>query len=561
MYGPDQIKFLKTQSYLHKDETMSERIASIVKELAPYDSAYSPGLSERAGQLLERGIMGLSTPQLANTGREEQKGVPEGLPCSCNIISPGNSIREIYTSHAEVAMLSKHGAGVGSGWDNIVDAGTKLAEGFFSNSVLDWIVGSVHAAQCVSQGATRRGYNAPYLSIDSPDFDKLMERVDKTSPFSKDPLLKNTYGVILEPGFNKKVLEDDVLLSRYLEVLEQRRAGGKAYLLHVDNCNRNQSPVYERLGHTVRLGNLCTEALTPSYSDMTFCCMLLSINATKWDEITDQDIADMFMVNDIFVSIYIEKASKIPYLEKAVRSATNKRDIGVGLLGFHDYLQQKNCAIGSLKSRRINREMFKRIREIGEQVTFDLGNRLGSPLLCRMAKMVRRNVSIMMVAPNMTTSFVYGNTSPGIGPYTSNYYLRKLAGGHFYCKNPHLEKILEGKGKNTFKVWDDIAANLGSVQHLDFLTDHQKEVFRTEAEISPKDLIDLASDRQEYIDMGQSLNLFNRPSYSIEDVFEIHQYGFEKNIKTYYYFHSPGHAGNTHGRNWGAWDDCVACAD
>lgn len=287
--------------------------------------------------------------------------------------------------------------------------------------------------------------------------------------------------------------------------------------------------------------------------------MLWAINVSKWDEITDQDIEDIFLGLDIINSIYIDLTEGIPFLEKARKSAIEKRDIGVSVLGFHDYIQSKGASFGSLESRKINIEIFSKIKEIGERTSEEMAEAWSTPIMCSKAGLRRRNVSLMMVAPHKSSSAYSNNTSAGIEPFLSNYYLRELAGLNVIVKNKHLEKLLISIGKDNTEVWDSILENLGSVQHLDFLSNEQKDIFRTANEISPKDIIDLASDRQKFIDMGQSLNLFNRPNYELQDVYEIHKYAWERGIKTLYYYYSQGHAGIE--KEGSKWDDCIACAD
>jgi ribonucleoside-diphosphate reductase alpha chain len=555
----DQLLFMKNKQYLI-NETIDERIDAIFKAVEKYEKDYHEvGFAERCKKWVNEKYISLSTPQLANVGRDYSNRTPL-LPCSCNIIGVGNSIDSIYKGAYEAAMLSKLGAGVGANFKKVFDGGTELRDGFKTNSKLDWIEDYVEVGKKVSQGSTRRGYITPYESIESGEFWNLMDRIDKNNPNKKDPLLNNTCGIILESGFFDRLRDSDELKKRYLYIIQERRLTGKIYLLNEDNCNKNQSPVYVKLGHSVNSSNICCEALTPNYSDMTFACMLLSLNLSNWDIIKEnkQIIKDAFILLDIFVQMYIDLGESINGIERAVKSATDKRDIGLGTLGFHDYLQSKMFSMGGLDSRRVNREIYKTIREVGEEYTKEFGERLGSPKLCQDAGLVRRNVSLMMVAPNKSTAFFMG-TSEGVNPYTNNYNTSELAGINTVFKNRHLKKLLAEKGKDNYDVWSSILDNIGSVQHLDFLTYDEKSVFKTASEISPKDMIDLASDRQVYIDMGQSLNLWGRPNYTDVDVYNIHKYAWSKDIKTLYYMYPQAHA--VIEKQGGSWDSCESCAD
>ena len=414
----------------------------------------------------------------------------------------------------------------------------------------------------VCGNSKRRGYGVPFISIDDPEFYDMMKRIDKTNPDKHDPLVENNVGIVLPVGFIERVKSGDKeAQKRILLVLEERKETGKVYLVNLENMNKNISPVYKALGHFVNTTNICTEVVSPSYDDKTFACVIASLNAVKWHIIKEnpQMIIDAYMFLDIVVEEYIKLTEGIPFLEKARRSAIEKRDIGLGLLGFHELLQMNNLSFGGLGSKMLNIEIFSMMREYGEIATKQMAEKLGSPKMCEEAGLVRRNVSLMMVAPNKSTSFICGNTTPGIEPNRSNTFLKALAGIQTVVKNKYLKKKLQELEKDTPEVWDSIVENIGSVQHLDFLDDDAKAVFKTASEISPKDIINLASDRQQYIDMSQSLNLFNRPNYTLKDIYDIHMYAFERDIKTLYYFYPQVHSAFE--RDGDKWDTCESCAD
>jgi ribonucleoside-diphosphate reductase alpha chain len=558
-FGKQQLEFLNKKNYLN-GKTLDERINEIAAVVTKYESSYSEGLASRICDYIKRQILSPSTPQWANLGKEKPNGTSP-LPASCYIISPTNSIQGIYYSIGETAMMSKLGGGVGADFSNISDKGFLVEEGFHTNSKLDWIEDLVGASQKVSQGSQRRGYSVPFISIDDVEFYDVLQRCDKTNPDKNDPLVGNNLGISLPIGFRDRIQNGDKEAQRrFLKCLSIREATGKLYLVDIENCNKNQSPVYAKLGHLVTSTNICTEVLTPKYDDKSFVCVICSLNAVHWDEIKSnpQIIKDALMFLDINVSEFIRLTEGVPFMEKARRSAVEKRDIGLGVLGFHEYLQSKNCAFGDIGSRIINKEIFSTIRDKAEEYAAEIGSKLGSPKMCQQAEMVRRNVSLMMVAPNKSTSFLC-DTSLGIEPNFSNYYVKSLAGIQATSKNKHLKILLQAKNQDTVEVWDSILKNLGSVSHLEFLTDQEKSVFKTASEISPKDIIDLAADRQIYIDMAQSINLFNRPNYTKLDIYEIHKYAFEKGLKTLYYYYPQAHAAlEKHGDKW---DTCESCAD
>ncbi len=559
-FGKDQLEFLNKKNYLN-GKTLEGRINEIYDVVKRYEDDYSPGLADRIKDLIWRQVLSPSTPQWSNLGKIKEKGTTP-LPASCYIITPTNSIQGIYYAIGETAMMSKLGGGVGADFTKLADKGTLVEEGFHTNSKLDWMEDLVAASQKVSQGSQRRGYSVPFIFIEDPEFEDLLKRRDKTNPDKNDPLVGNNLGIILPIGFWSRIKNGDKELgARFLKCLAIRESGGGVYILDVENCNKNQSPVYEKLGHIVCSSNICTEALTSFYEDKSFVCILSSLNLVHWSEIKNnpQIIKDSLMFLDICTSEFIRLTEGVPFMEKARRSAIEKRDIGLGTLGFHEYLQSQGASFGGLQSRRINKEIYSTIRKYADEYATEIGEKLGSPKLCQDAGMVRRNVSLMMIAPNKSTSFICGETSLGIEPFLSNYFVKSLAGIQATFKNKFLKKLLEEKEKDTIEVWDSILNNLGSVQHLDFLSEDEKSVFKTASEISPKDMIDLAADRQPYIDMGQSLNLWNRPNYTKKDIYDIHKYAFEKGIKTLYYYYSQAHAALE--KSGEKWNVCESCAD
>ena len=434
MWGKEQIEFLQKKNYLKKNETLENKIKTIGDVIRTYEKNYSEGLGDRIENLIKRQIFCLSTPQLANLGNYSEEG-SSPLNASCNIITVPNSIQGIYYSIGETAMLSKLGAGVGANFVNISDKGTLLKEGFYSNSKLDWIEDLVRASQKVSQGGTRKGYSVPFISIEDKEFDDFLERLDKKNPNKKDPFVDNNGGIILPKGFRQKVKGGDKEAQRrFLKVLEARKEKGKIYILDVENCNKNNSPVYSKLEQEVNSTNICCEMTTPSYTDKTFTCVLASLNLKYWDTIKEnpQIIEDAVMFLDIMVEEYIKLSEGIPFLEKARKSAIEKRDISLGTMGFHEYLQMNNCAFGDFRSKILNKEIYSTIRKHAEVITTELGFTLGSPKLCEEARLVRRNVSLLTVAPNKSTSFIFGNTSLGIEPFLSNYFVKEI--GRASCR-------------------------------------------------------------------------------------------------------------------------------
>lgn len=558
-YGEKQLEFMEKKRYLN-GVSLKERISQMANKVREYESQYYVGLADRIEDLISRQVLSPSTPQWSNLAVAKGNGSTP-LPASCYITAPQNSIQGIYYAIGETAMMSKLGGGVGADFTNLYDGGTLLKDGFYTNSKLDWVEDLVRAGQKVSQGNQRRGYSVPFISIDDGEFWQLIERADKKNPDKKDPLVSNNVGVILPMGFRDRLKTDKEAQKRFMKCVTIREATGKLYLIDVENCNKNQSPVYQILGQEVSSSNICTEITTPKYDDKSFVCVICALNLVHWDEIKadPQIIKDALIFLDICVSEFIKLTDGVPFMEKARRSAIEKRDIGLGTLGFHEYLQMNDCAFGDINSRCINYEIYSTIQQYANEYAYEYGLKLGSPKMCEDANLVRRNVSLMTIAPNKSTSFLMDETSLGIEPFFSNYFVKSLAGIETTFKNKSLKKLLQQKGEDTQEVWDSILKNLGSVQHLDFLTKHEKAVYKTAVEISPKDMIDLAAERQPFIDMSQSLNLWNRPNYSKQDIYDIHKYAFDRGIKTLYYFFPQGHASIE--KSGERWDFCESCAD
>lgn len=564
-----QKEFLQEGNY-HIDQTIEERFEDIVNKVREYEEkGYPEGLSDRIQYLLENNILSLSTPVIANFGKKNKDGSDcKNLPASCNIVTVGNSIYDIYSCNREVAMLSKRGAGVGIDFSYIVEKGTKVGENFYSNSKLDWIRALIDTSQKVSQNGVRRGYATPFESIEDVEIPDLYEAIDKNNPNKNDVLVDNTVGIKIPTGFMNKLENGDTDSRKsWLGLLDVRAKSGQAYVSFVENMNKNCSEVYRKLKLDIDQTNICTEFIQPHMEGYTPVCVISALNLIHWDyiKVNPSCIKDAIYFLNIVNDEYVRLSENQEGLEKAHAAARDKRDIGLGTLGLHSLFQSKDMAFGDMSSRMLNREIYSTMQKYSIEATEELADTFGPCEIAAHAGLNRYNCSLMMVAPNKSTSFFCTvdkkgrPASLGIEPYFSNMFVKRLAKIQYLFKNPYLEKILESRNKNTFEIWESISDNLGSVQHLDFLTDSEKNVFKTFVEISPKDIIDLASDRQTFIDMGQSLNLVNRPNYTKKDLHQIHKYAFDKGIKTLYYLYPAAHAAIE--RDGGAWDNCVACAD
>ena len=554
----EQRIFLEDGNY-HFGQTIDKRFDEIFNCILGYSNQYGIDKCNKIVELIKKNILSLSTPQLSNLGREK-KGNSKPLSVSCNIVSVGNSIDEIYSSTHEVAMLSKLGAGVGDDFDQLPSKGTLLENGMYTNSIIDWIETVIDASQKVSQGGVRRGFATPFMNIENVEFYDLLKKINKKNT-DKSILIDNTIGVKIFDNFIRSLEKDKENQKKWISLLKARQETGNIYISFLDNMNKNASKVYSKLGLSINTSNICQEFLQPVINDHTPSCVLAALNLNYWDIIeNDPDIIEcaIYFLN-IVTDEYIKDTLNIPGLQKARNSAIECRNIGLGTLGFHDLLQSKGFAFGDVGSRTLNKKIYSLIQKHSIIATKKLADLHEPCFYAKKAGLNYRNASLNMIAPNKSTSFISGISSLGIEPLFSNIFVKKLAKINYTFKNKYLEILLESIGKNTNGVWESIVKNLGSVQHLDFLTQEQKNIFLTFNEISPKDIIDLASDRQVYIDMGQSLNLMNRPNYTNKDLHEIHKYAWEKGIKTLYYFYPQAHA--TIEKEGKKWDSCISCAD
>lgn len=558
--GEDQREFLRVGNY-HVGQTVEERYREIFDCILSYSDSYGADNCNRIVELIEQNILSLSTPQIANLGKKKV-GNTVPLPASCHNVTVGNSIYDIYSSNLEVAMLSKLGGGVGVDFDDVCQKGTQLDENFYSNSKLDWIKAIIDTSQKVSQNGVRRGFATPYIDIEDVEFFDLLKEVSKKNTDNKSVLVDNTIGINVRDSFIEKLdNKDKEAQKRWAALLNIRKESGNVYISFIGNMNKNCQPAFKKLGLEVCTSNICTEFVQPKIEGITPTCVLAALNLNHWDKIeSDPNIIKMgIYFLDIVCEEYIKNGSGIRGIEKAVRGVIETRNIGLGTLGLHELFQSNDMAFGDVRSRALNKKIYSTIREYSDIATRELAEILGPCKVCADAGIVARNASLMMIAPNKSTGYLCKATSIGVEPFFSNIFVKKLAKITVTYKNRNLERLLESKGKNTKDVWDSISKNLGSVLHLDFLTEEEKNIFLTMSEISPKDIIDLASDRQKYIDMSQSLNLINRPNYTLKDLHNIHMYAYEKGVKTLYYFYPQAHA--TIEQDGKRWDDCISCAD
>jgi ribonucleoside-diphosphate reductase alpha chain len=486
-----------------------------------------PGFAERFYDYLGRGWYSLSSPIWANFG------LSRGLPISCFGSYVGDSMVEILGTAAEVGIMSKYGGGTSAYFGDVRPRGAPIRDNGTSEGSVNFMRLFDTLIDVTKQGATRRGSFAAYLPIDHPDIEEFLEIKS-----DGNPIQNLFFGVTVSDAWLEAMKAGDQDKRRlWARVLQKRAEVGLPYIIFSDNANRGAPEVYRERGLPIRSSNLCTEIFLPVSPDESFVCDLSSMNLLYYDEWKDTDAVELLVFFlDAVMSEFIDKSADIPYFERARRFAVRHRALGVGVLGWHSYLQSQLIPMGSLTASLKNREIFKLLYEQCYAASEKLARRYGEPELLEGSG--RRNSTLLAVAPTTSSAFILGQVSQSIEPLRSNYYVRDLAKAVVTYKNPFLEALLRERGKDTPELWRDILAHDGSVQHLDCLSDEEKRVFATFGELSQLDLVIQAAQRQEYIDQGQSLNLMIHPDTPARDINALVLEAHGRGIKSLYYQHS-----------------------
>jgi ribonucleoside-diphosphate reductase alpha chain len=406
---------------------------------------------------------------------------------------------------------------------------------------MEWIELYADMMSKTAQNSQRRGFITFYCNADHPEIMDFLDIGTERIPKDKQRFLTTvTTAVVLPKGFRQALKAGDKEKRKiFTKILNTRKEAGFPYILDVENSNKGICQAYINKGLEIRNANICAEAIEYADYEKTFACCLSSIVAYYWDEIKEDPnfLFDMNIMLDCVIEEYIEKGRKIPGIHSAIKFAEEHRAIGLGISAFHSYLQKNMIEFGSLESFGINGDIFSTMRKEGDRASRWMAEHFGEPKM--LEGYGERNTSRMAQAPKKSSSFIDGGItmafSEGIEPHKINYGEKMVAKIQVEWKNRELEKLLKEKGKDTEKVWNSILAYGGSVQHLDFLSDHEKAVFKVFHEISQVDVVNLAAQRQEHIDMGQSINLAIHPSSPPRDVIKLHLDAFDKGIKSLYY--------------------------
>lgn len=524
------LKTLKN-GYLLEGETVYDMYRRVAR--AASSNLNRQDLEERFYDAMVKNWLCPATPVAANLGTNR------GLPISCFGIDTPDSVDGIFRTVHEMAMLSKHGGGVGIGMSRVRGRGSKIKSGSngFSEGVVPWAKVFDSATIATSQGNVRRGASSLNLSVDHVDIEEFLRIRRQVGDVNRQCLNLN-HCVVVSDSFMRRVESGDKDARRiWIEILKTRLETGEPYIMFEDNVNKSNPQCYVDRGLRVSMTNICSEITLHTDEEHSFVCCLSSLNLARWDEWKDTDLPELAVYFlDGVMSEFISKAKSIPGFERSVRFAEKSRPIGIGVLGWHTLLQSKMIPFDSFEAMLLNALVFKTIREKAEKATAEMAKTYGEPEWCLGSG--RRHTHLIAIAPTRSNSIISGEVSYGIEPIPANAYTDKTAKGVFLVKNPSLASLLASKSKDVPEVWKSIVVNNGSVQHLDFLSEHEKKVFLTAREINQMAIVRQAAQRQRFIDQSQSLNLFFSANVDPAWFNHVHMEAWRMGVKTLYYCRS-----------------------
>ncbi len=525
-----------------------------------------------------------ATPVLSNGGADR------GLPISCFLNQVGDSLDDIVATWNENVWLASNGGGIGTYWGNVRSIGEKVGQNGQTSGIIPFIRVMDSLTLAISQGSLRRGSAACYLDVHHPEIEEFLEIRKASGDFNRKSLNLH-HGINITDAFMEAVRSDSDFglvspktgeVRKYVnarklwqKILELRIQTGEPYLLFTDTVNNAMPAHQRRLGLRVTQSNLCSEITLPTGidhrgQDRTAVCCLSSVNAETFFEWSQEPafLEDVFRFLDNVLEDFIQRAP--PEMARAVYSAKRERSVGLGVMGFHSFLQAQNVSMESATAKSLNLMIFKHLRQGADAASVKLAKERGPCEDAREAGMMARFSTKLAVAPTASISIICGGTSAGIEPIPANVYTHKTLSGSFTVKNRQLEAVLERKGLNTPEIWNSILEHEGSVQHLDALDAHERSVFKTAFEIDQRWIIELAADRTPFICQSQSLNLFLPGDIDKWDLHMLHWMAWERGLKSLYYCRSKSvqraaFAGSerTDGGRLEAvrtdYDECLAC--
>lgn len=545
-------KFLAS-GYLADGVTAEERIREIANRAE--DLLGIPGYSDKFYRYMGEGYFSLASPVWSNFGKQR------GLPISCFGSHIDDDMGNILFTQSEVGMMSKLGGGTSGFFGKIRHRGAPVKNNGHAS-------GAVHIMQLfdrmvdvVSQGSVRRGRFSPYLPVEHKDIHEFLEIGTEGNTIQQ-----LTHGVTVTDKWMEEMIGGDKdKRAIWAKVLQRRGEMGYPYIFFRDHANNGAPQVYRDKQLQIHASNLCTEIMLPSNDEWSFVCVLSSVNLLYYDKWKNTDAVEtMVYFLDAVLAEFIQKLESFRdsddredrqtflFMERAYNFAKANRALGLGVLGWHSLLQSKMLPFDSQEAYDLNSEIFRTIKERSYKASEELAERFGEPEVLK--GYGRRNTTLNAIAPTTSSAFILGQVSQGIEPIWSNIYVKDIAKIKTTIKNPYLEQLLEEKGQNTPEVWLSIRDQDGSVQHLDFLTEHEKDIFRTYSEIDQLAIIYQAANRQNHIDQGQSINILVHPDMPVKEINKIHVTAWKLGLKSLYYQHSMNAAQKFRQKK-----ECISC--
>jgi len=506
------------RGYLTEGQTPEKRIRQIA--LKAQRILGEDGFADRFEDYMSRGWYSLASPIWANYG------LKRGLPISCFGSFIGDTMESILGKQAEVGMMTKMGGGTSAYFGALRSRGSEISAGGNSNGPVHFMELFETMTNVVSQSNVRRGSFAGYMPIEHPDILEFLQiRGDG------NPIQNMSIGVTVTDKFMKEMLDGDKDKRKiWGKVIQKRYESGYPYIMFSDTVNKNKP----KESGKIHASNLCSEICLSTSEEESFVCCLSSMNLLHYEEWKETDAVQVLTrFLDTVIEEFIEKTEGLPFMEAPRKFSIQQRALGIGVLGWHSFLQSKSVAFESLEAKMLTNQIFSHIEAESMTASRELAKTYGVPE--KLKGSGRRNMTTQAIAPTTSSSFILGQVSPSIEPLNSNYFVKDLAKGKFTYKNPFLKEVLKEHGHDNSDVWKSILVTGGSVQHLMFLSDHEKDVFKTFGEISQKEVILQTGIRQKYIDQSQSINLMIHPKTPPRDTNQLLIYAWEQGVKTLYY--------------------------
>ncbi|MBM7598284.1 ribonucleoside-diphosphate reductase alpha chain [Virgibacillus halotolerans] len=536
----DSRHFLKS-GYLEEGVSPEQRIREIADNAEKILGI--KGYADKFYDYMSKGYYSLSSPVWANFGNKR------GLPISCYSVDIQDNFGDIMRAAGEVGVMSKLGGGTGGFFGKLRPRGAKIKGNGESSGAVHFVELFESLMDVATQGSVRRGAFSPYLPVDHPDIEEFLKIGTEGNPIQK-----LTHAVTVTDEWMQQMIDGDTDKRKiWAGVLQRRVEMGYPYIFFKSTVNNNTVDVYKDKGLEINHSNLCNEITLPTNEEWSFVCCLSSMNVLHYDEWKDTDAVEILtyfldaVMEEFIVKLEAmrdsndeEERQAFYFMKKAYNFAKSNRALGLGILGYHSYLQSNMIPFESIEASRKNIEIFRLIKEKSYKASEELADIYGEPELLK--GYGRRNSTLMAIAPTTSSAFILGQVSQSIEPLFSNSYVKDLAKTKVTVRNQYLKEVLAKYKKDNRETWSSIRDYDGSVQHLDFLTEHEKNVFKTFSEIDQYAILDQAAMRQQFVDQSQSLNLMINPSTSAKEINNLYIFAWQNGIKTLYYQHGTNAA-------------------